>query len=399
MYGSPMRVKIKGCDQDLIMHENLKKMTDCNFIMYKRNEIDVMKYLMYYDHDSINNMSEYLGVPKNFTIGIKITILFLIRKSKLYNTIEWNYELLNKSRNFFKKNIESDRDISIMYAEEMGCITPKTTFENLKEIIFFENVFTGIDPKIIYKITDATKNICFKNKQLFKSPYHYCYNMYKKNRDLFVVLFNIDDNNITEISKMHNIKHKNYDQIVTRISKIYLDEYPRPKKFNNLNYIMSVEPVGEIFKQHLNSKEGQIFIYDYEKVLDSHSLYYNNVLSSSIFYPKDFQFFIDACKKNKPIIFVEEKEDSIEFVKELFDKFKIKAYLIQMKTCINREKFIHSNLKEQGWKNINEINFTSGNHINTDNFLKYYQSLGKIKKLKLHLVSLENEIFRERITL
>ena len=397
MSTSPLRVKIKGFDETLLFHENFSKLIQNDFIYYNKLKIDIIEYIILYNQNIIKYLSKNLGIPINSPIGFMISILFLLKKNKFTQILKPEY--ITQSKDFFKKNHSNEIDIIKLYCNDFHLYIPDNDIYNIdiNDIDFFENIFLNMNPKKIIKIIKYLENLCYKNKILSKSPYHYAFYIYKNNREFFSILYNMNDQNIDEISNIfYFIDIKSKDKFLNSLNKLYIKDYPRKMKDKKqIKYEIIVKPISEVFNEHLNSKSNQLFIYDYEDVLNTHSLYYNDHFLSKkkIYYHSSFNIFIKATNINMPIIFIEEKEDNISFVNELFNKFGIKCKL--QDTKCNREIFIKKLIKSSN--NINNIIYTSGNPEYIDQFKKYYIKNNQIKNLKLNLISIEDEIIRNLI--
>lgn len=383
-------------------------------------------------------------------------------KKKYTNSIsELNRKELLEVLKEFKKSYELYfYDETVLFAMANGCDIVSNDLlmmKNKGEIDYFtENILT-LNPRLVYKIINAIKmnkkyNF-YKNQVLYESPYHIVYYYYKDNIENFGILSYVNLKNIDDVYKLYDLHYEantyeDYPEKMKYCCKKYIkdhkflsdsefidtEKYDSYLKYNYfINYVVNegkkmindtcecngdiksfeilinTKKISEVFFQHLNSKEGQLFVYDFDDTLSIprhkvwDGLLTGNKGKSNII-PKSIEILSQASKINKAIILTKRNPNNIKDIEQFIKQFDINAVIIPMRNFLNTKmskcevlNHLWSKLpKFANWKqvtNINELYFCDDLVRNMDGFNQNFIDQHHLKKMELNLISLKNEYF------
>lgn len=318
------------------------------------------------------------------------------------------------------------------------------------------------------------------SKKMVVSPYHLVYHIYKDCRPLFNIFIYTDILNVEYVSKLYNFNFDPENSIVEDLGKMCTFKlrsnyiYLAPKKYLE-NPSMNIEnalykfmfynafveyvlyslvvvndklffnkqpkykreyslcdcipdakryedavnrvKLEDVFDLHLNSKEGDLFVYDFDntlgiqfgallkdKIIPEKSRPYSYYDGEKMYAPNGIEKLSQASKFNKPIILTKRHYGNTNDIREYLKKFDINAYIVPMLLYNGREftkpeviykiwNYIGEDIGQPGIK-IKSINFADDLEENFED-INIVLDGKKLKDIKTHLVSLENEFIRE----
>ena len=422
---------------------------------------NMTSFFMIPDNKSIGFKITFLYYIKN-RLKYNNILKLIDNKKKLYLT-EISKFSKEELINFINKNKKSydfyfyDECLLFLLALDNNILYSESyLFESEEECNFFEKNILTLNSNIIFKIINAIKydskyNI-FKDNMILESPYHTVYIYYKNNKNKFNVLLYCNINNINDILHICNMVYEprgyiGYDSKEKYCFKKYIkdskflsndninlelnyDNYLKYNYFikyiimNDMNYSICdcdgdlnafeikihEEKISNIFFKHLNSKKGQLFVYDYDNTLalPKYKLWdgiINIKNKSSIpITPISISILSTASKNNKAIILTKRSYNKTKDIEIFLNKYKIDAVIIPMKHFLNK-KLSKAEVLDNLWNKIpklvewgndikiNELNFCDDLIKNMEGFDNTFKKKHNLININLNLVSLKNEYY------